>query len=49
MGVDHKGRLLQISFERVANFQERRTLKNEQRDRYVKEKVSTIEILEAEE
>ncbi len=40
---------MQISFERVANFQERRSQKNEQRNRYLKEKVQTIESLETEE
>ena len=49
MGVDHKGKLQQMTFERVVNFQERKTVKNEQRDRYLKEKVQTIESLETEE
>jgi|688.fasta_scaffold2024679_1 hypothetical protein len=40
---------MQITFERVANFQERRSQKNEQRNRYLKEKVQTIESLETEE
>ena len=29
MGVDHKGKLQQMTFERVVNFQERKTVKNE--------------------
>ena len=49
MGADHKGKLQQVSFERVVNFQERKTVKNEKRDRYLKEKVQTIESLETEE
>lgn len=49
MGSDHREKLQQISFERVLNFQERKTLKNEKRDRYLKEKVHTIESLETEE
>lgn len=29
MGADHKEKLQQMTFERVVNFQERKTMKNE--------------------